>query len=102
MTESRQKGGGERIVGGGSKNVFGEGFYAEFTVCFPPPRVFHPPLPLSDKCNDFLTNDTGSARDRHMGAVVCRAQLDVPCEARVEQRLYALRECWAPKPPELQ
>ena len=37
MTESRQKRGGERIVGGGSKNVFGEGFYAEFTVCFPPP-----------------------------------------------------------------
>ena len=37
MTENRQKGGGKRVVGGGSKNVFGEGFYAEFTVCFPPP-----------------------------------------------------------------
>ena len=34
--ESPKKGGGKRIVGGGSKNVFGEGFFAEFTVCFPP------------------------------------------------------------------
>ena len=49
MTESHQKGGGaKRIVGGGSKNVFGEGFFAEFKVCFPPPWVFHPPRPLSD------------------------------------------------------
>ena len=31
------KRGGKRIVGGGSRKVFGEGFYAEFTVCFPPP-----------------------------------------------------------------
>ena len=38
ITESRQtRGGGKRIVGGVSKNVFGEGFFAEFTVCFPPP-----------------------------------------------------------------
>ena len=37
MTGSRQKRGGKRIVGGGSENVFGEGFFAEFTVCFPPP-----------------------------------------------------------------
>ena len=35
--ESPKKGGGKRIVGGGSKNVFGEGFFAEFTLCFPPP-----------------------------------------------------------------
>ena len=33
--ESAKKGGGKRIVGGGSKNVLGEGFYAEFPVCFP-------------------------------------------------------------------
>ena len=33
---------------GGSKNVFGEGFYAEFAVCVPPPLSFPPPLPLSD------------------------------------------------------
>ena len=37
MTESRQKGGGNVSYSGGSKNVFGEGFFAEFTVCFPPP-----------------------------------------------------------------
>ena len=32
MTESRQKRGGKRIVcgGGGSNNVFGEGFYGKF------------------------------------------------------------------------
>ena len=35
--ESPKEGGGKRVVCGGSKNVFGEGFYAEFTVCFPPP-----------------------------------------------------------------
>ena len=41
--ESPKKGGGgKRIVGGGSKNVFGEGFFAEFTVCFPPPWVSTP------------------------------------------------------------
>ena len=51
MTESRQKkGGGKRIVGGGSKNVFGEGFFADFMVCFPPPEFSTPlgPWPLSD------------------------------------------------------
>ena len=37
MTESRQKRGVKRIVGGGSEIVFGEGIFAEFTVCFPPP-----------------------------------------------------------------
>ena len=47
--ESPKKGGEKRIVGGGSKNVFGQGFFAEFTVCFPTPRVFHPPWPLSDR-----------------------------------------------------
>ena len=31
--ESPKKGGGKRIVGWGSKNVFGEGCFAEFTVC---------------------------------------------------------------------
>ena len=35
--ESPNTGGAKRIVGGGSKNVFGEGFFAEFTVCFLPP-----------------------------------------------------------------
>ena len=40
--ESPKKGGGKRIVGGGSKNVFGEGFFAEFTVCFPPPEFSIP------------------------------------------------------------
>ena len=44
MTESRQKRVGKRVVGGGSKNVFGEGFYAEFTVCFPTPLSFPPPF----------------------------------------------------------
>ena len=46
MTESCQKkGGGERTVGGRSKNVFGEGFYGMFStpLSFPPP-----PRPLSD------------------------------------------------------
>ena len=33
-----KKRGGKRIVAGGSKKVFGEGFYAKFTVCFPPPE----------------------------------------------------------------
>ena len=31
---------------GGVQKRFWGGFYAEFTVCFPPPLVFHPPLPL--------------------------------------------------------
>ena len=36
--ESPKKGGGKTYRRwGGSKNVFGEGFFAEFTVCFPPP-----------------------------------------------------------------
>ena len=35
--ESPKRGGGETYRGWGSKNVFGEGFFAEFTVCFPPP-----------------------------------------------------------------
>ena len=43
MTESRQKRRGETYRRWGSKNVFGEGFFAEFTVCFPPP-CFPPPL----------------------------------------------------------
>ena len=49
---SPKRGGGKRIVGGGVQKRFGEGSYAEFTVCFPPPppRVFHPPLPLSENC----------------------------------------------------
>ena len=43
MTESRQKrGGGNVLWVGGSKNVFGEGFFAEFTVCFPPPEFSTP------------------------------------------------------------
>ena len=42
MTESRQKGGGKRIAGGGSKNVLGEGFFTEFTVCFPTPEFSTP------------------------------------------------------------
>ena len=42
------KRGGKRIVGGGSKNVFWEGFFAEFTICFPPPE-FSTPLGRSLK-----------------------------------------------------
>ena len=38
MRESCQKGGGDVSQVGGSKDVFGEGFYG----MFPPPRVFHP------------------------------------------------------------
>ena len=48
--ESPKRGGGKGIVGGGSENVFGEGFFAEgegffaeFTVCFRPPLSFPPP-----------------------------------------------------------
>ena len=48
MTESCQKGGRETYRRWGSKNVCGEGFFAEFTVCFPPPWVFHPPWPPSE------------------------------------------------------
>ena len=44
MTESRQKRGGKRIVDGGSKNVFGEGFFAEFYGMFSTPLSFPPPL----------------------------------------------------------
>ena len=39
-TESPKKGGGGETYhrrGGGVQNAFGEGFYAESTVCFPPP-----------------------------------------------------------------
>ena len=54
MTESRQKRGGKMYRRRGSKNVFGEGFFAEFTVCFPPPWVFHPPWPLSEMGRSFF------------------------------------------------
>ena len=37
MTESRQKGGEKRIVGGGSKNVFGEGFFRQIYGMFSTP-----------------------------------------------------------------
>ena len=50
MTESRQKRGGKRIVGGGVQETFlGSGFTPNLGYIFhPPPPVFHPPLPLSD------------------------------------------------------
>ena len=42
-------GGGERIVGGGSKNIFGEGFFARIYGMFSTPPSFPPPFaPLSD------------------------------------------------------
>ena len=47
--ESPKKGGGgKRIVGGGSKNVFGEGFFANLRYVFHPPE-FSTPLGRSLK-----------------------------------------------------
>ena len=39
---AKTKGGGKRIIGGGSKTVFGKGFYGMFSppLSFPPPFVF--------------------------------------------------------------
>ena len=61
MTGSRQKGGGKRIVGGGSKNVFGEGFYGMFP---PLPPEFSTPLRCSLIVTDRAIRDFLIARSR--------------------------------------
>ena len=60
-TESRQKGGKTYRRWGGPKTGGGRGF----TVCSPPPRVFHPPRPLSDliPVQDGRTHNKKSSED---------------------------------------
>ena len=110
MTESHQKGEGKRIVGGGSKNVFGEGFYAKFTVCFPPPRVFHPPLPLSDMTEilhgDFAPNSSAAGwdwrREGHQCLRPCRPSTAVSSPSGPKTAKKSPKSLPGPSGPESQ